>query len=323
MHIPDNFLSPSTCAVLGTAMLPVWKISAAKVKTELSRKKLPFLGVCAAFSFLIMLFNIPLPGGTTGHAVGAVLGAILLGPYAASIAITIALLIQALFFGDGGILALGANCFNMAFIMPFTGYFVYEFLKGIFKGKKGEYFAVFTAGYIGVVLAALFTAIEFGIQPILFKDAAGLPLYCPYGLNIAVPAMLIPHLLVVGFLEGFITLGVYSYVKKIDSTSIYVKEEIKLKPLYSLLAVLIILCPVGLLAAGTAWGEWGLEEIKGIEGFVPKGMLKGFKFSAILPNYSIPGVSQVIGYIASAIVGTVLIIAILKFLFKNKKLSRS
>jgi cobalt/nickel transport system permease protein len=268
------------------------------------------------------MFNIPLPGGTTGHAVGAVLSAILLGPYAASIATTIALLIQALFFGDGGILAFGANCFNLAFIMPFSGYFIYEFLKSVFKGKIGENASVFFAGYVGVVLAALFTAIEFGIQPILFKDAVGMPLYCPYDLKIAVPAMLIPHLLVVGFLEGFITLGVYRYVKKIDSEVLYKNTHSKITPLYALLSVLIVFSPIGLLAAGTAWGEWGLDELKSLTGFTPNGMEKGINFNAIMPDYTIPGIPEAAAYIASAVVGTGLIILIFRLIFKNKKLSR-
>ena len=72
---------------------------------------------------------MPLPGGTTGHAVGGTLIAILFGPYAACLAVSVALLIQALFFGDGGILALGANCFNMAFLLPFSGYAVYSLLQ--------------------------------------------------------------------------------------------------------------------------------------------------------------------------------------------------
>ena len=124
MHIPDNYLSPQTCAVMTAVMIPAWTISIKKIKAELPAGKLPLLGVAAAFSFLGMMFNIPLPGGTTGHAVGGTLTALLVGPYGACISISVALLLQALLFGDGGILAFGANCFNMAFVMPFVGYAV-------------------------------------------------------------------------------------------------------------------------------------------------------------------------------------------------------
>ncbi|MBL4938084.1 cobalt transporter CbiM [Clostridium sp. YIM B02515] len=320
MHIPDNFLSPSTCAVLGAAMIPAWKKSIIKVNKNFKKKKLPLLGVCAAFSFLIMMFNIPLPGGTTGHAVGAVLAAILIGPYAASISITTALLIQALFFGDGGILAFGANCFNMAFIMPFSGYLIYKYVSDRFNSKKGKLAAVFAASYIGVNLAALAAAIEFGIQPLLFKDSAGLPLYCPYGLKVSIPAMMIPHLLVVGVLEGIITLGIYSYIKKVSPDSIYEGEKIKLKPIYNLIIGLVLLSPIGLLASGTAWGEWGTDEIKDILGFIPKGMQNGFNFNAIMPDYNLRGVNEILGYVVSAAAGILIIFLLLKLV---KKMSRN
>ena len=80
MHIPENYLSPGTCTVMGAAMIPIWKYSISKVKRTIDKKKIPILGVCAAFSFLIMMFNIPAPGGTSAHAVGSVLIAIILGP---------------------------------------------------------------------------------------------------------------------------------------------------------------------------------------------------------------------------------------------------
>ena len=102
-------------------MIPVWALASKIVKKTLRAKQVPLLAIGAAFSFVIMMFNIPIPGGTTGHAVGGVLAAILLGPWAACIAITVALAIQALLFGDGGITALGANCFNMAFMLPVAG----------------------------------------------------------------------------------------------------------------------------------------------------------------------------------------------------------
>ena len=99
MHIPENYLSPSTCAVMTAAMLPVWGYSINKVRTEIPKARMPLLGIGAAFSFLGMMFNVPLPGGTTGHAVGGTLIAILTGsPAAGCISVSIALLIQALLF---------------------------------------------------------------------------------------------------------------------------------------------------------------------------------------------------------------------------------
>ncbi|MGE5626972.1 MAG: cobalt transporter CbiM [Solirubrobacterales bacterium] len=320
MHIPDNYLSPSTCVVMAGIMVPVWKSAADKTNLELSRKKIPLLGICSAFSFIIMMFNIPLPGGTSGHAIGSVLAAILLGPSGAVVSITIALAIQALFFGDGGILAFGANCFNMAFIMPFTGYYIYKFISGLFKETKGEYIGSFIAGYAGMNLAALMAAIEFGIQPLLFRDAAGLPMYCPYGLSITIPAMLLPHLLVVGFVEGLVTAAVFGYVRKVSKNSIYQGKDIKLKPLYVLLFVLIVLVPIGLFAPGTAFGEWDSDEINSLIGYIPKGIKDGFHFNSLFKDYSIHGILPYAAYILSGIIGIILIITVIRLLFikKNK-----
>ena len=329
MHIPDNYLSPATCAVMGAVMIPIWTRSVKKVKKEITKEKMPLMGIGASFSFLTMMFNIPLPGGTTGHAVGGTLLAILLGPEAACISITVALLIQALLFGDGGVLAFGANCFNMAFIIPFVGYYIYKFLKERIKTGKGEYIATLIASYIGINAAALFAAIEFGIQPLLFNDAAGMPLYCPYPLSITIPSMLIPHLAVAGILEAIITVGVLSFIRKVSPAIIYEGSNTKAKPIYALIIALICLSPLGLLATGTAWGEWGTDEISSVVtggntlGFVPKGMENGFSFSTLMPDYSIQGLPESLGYILSAVAGVAIFLIVFRIIASMKKKTKA
>lgn len=215
MHIPDGYLSPSTCLTLGGVMLPVWYRASAVVKKNLELTQIPFMAMGAVFAFLIMMFNVPIPDGTTAHAVGGVLIAIALGPWAAVIAVSVALFIQALVFGDGGMLAFGANAFNMAFILPFTGYYTYKLLMG--KGTIGSTRSIMAAaigGYVGINLAALVAAVEFGIQPLLFATPDGTPLYSPYGLSVAIPAMMTAHLLVAGFVEGAVTALVLKFVWK-------------------------------------------------------------------------------------------------------------
>ncbi|HTY12651.1 MAG TPA: cobalt transporter CbiM [Candidatus Omnitrophota bacterium] len=215
MHIPDGYLSPTTCGVFYAAMLPIWTAASNIVKKTLKAKQVPLLAIGAAFSFVIMMFNVPIPGGSTGHAVGGVLLAVLLGPWAASIAISVALVVQALLFGDGGITAIGANCFNMAFVLPFAGYFVYKLISmGAPSYSARRVWAAGIAGYIGINVAALCAGIEFGLQPILFHNAAGQALYCPYGLNVAVPAMLGGHMLAFGWVEAVITALVVMYLQK-------------------------------------------------------------------------------------------------------------
>jgi cobalt/nickel transport system permease protein len=325
MHIPDNYLSPTTCAVMVTAMVPVWRMAVKKVKDEVTKKRIPLMGVGAAFSFMVMMFNIPLPGGTTGHALGATLVALLLGPWSACISVTIALLVQAVIFGDGGILAFGANCFNIAFIAPFVGYYAFNLIKGKIKSDRGTYVAIFISAYLALNAAALFTAIEFGIQPLLFVDAAGLPLYSPYPLNIAIPAMMIPHLAVVGVLEGIITAGVYGFVKSVSPGIIYEGLKIKMKPIYGLIVGLVVLSPLGLLATGTAWGEWAPEEINSVVtngsslGYTPKGMENGFSFKSLIPDYSVNGIPEITGYVLSAIAGVAIMIIIFKLVNSTKR----
>lgn len=206
MHIPDGYLSPSTCLTLGAVMIPIWYRASAKLKRVLDVTRIPLISMGAVFAFLIMMFNVPIPDGTTAHATGAILLAIVLGPWAAVIAMSVALIIQALVFGDGGILAIGANTFNMAFIAPFIGYAVYRLLRAqAVNGSRRQFIASAIAGYSGLNVAALAAAIEFGLQPLLFKGADGTPLYCPYGLDVTIPAMMIAHLTVAGVVEGLVT----------------------------------------------------------------------------------------------------------------------
>jgi len=216
MHIPDGYLSPQTYIPLYGASSVFWAIALKKMKKELSTRYIPYLAMAAAFSFLIQMFNIPIPGGTTGHAVGAGIIAILLGPWTAVIAVSVVLIIQAIVFGDGGITAIGANCFNMAVVMPFVSYGVFRVVKGRSEGGMRLYTAAFLSGWLGLSIAALITAVEFGIQPLIARAADGRPLYAPYPLSVAVPAMALEHLLLFGIVEGVITAMLLRYFLKHD-----------------------------------------------------------------------------------------------------------
>ena len=318
MHIPDNYLSPQSCAVMAAAMVPVWSLAIRKVQAEISREKIPLLGIGAAFAFLIMMFNVPLPGGSTGHAVGGTLLAVLLGPWSACIAISVALLIQALLFGDGGILSFGANCFNMAFVLPFVGFYAAEFLSARLRGPRGRTIALALAAWAALAVAALAAAIEFGLQPLLFRDGAGLPLYCPYPLAVAIPAMLIPHLLVAGVVEALFTVTIYRFLSRVSPQSLPAITSTNKKTLFGILAVLIGLSPLGLLASRTAWGEWGPDKIASVVqvgqslGFVPVGLKSGFSFPAFIPDYAVRGLPEFAGYLISAVAGTALLVILFK-----------
>ena len=275
MHIPDGYLSPSTCAVLYAAALPFWSVALRRVTKLLTTRLVPLMAVVAALTFVIMMFNLPLPGGTTGHAVGVALATILLGPSASILAVSIALTIQAIFFGDGGITTLGANCFNMAIVGSLVAYAVYRLGAGRAPlTASRRVVAAALAGYAAINAAALAAAVEFGVQPLLFKDATGAPLYAPYPLHIAVPAIMIGHLTFAGLAELILTGGVVAYFQRTNlgllartAPGVAPGDEGVLsarvrsgwsaaRPLWTALALLLVLTPLGILAAGKAWGEW-------------------------------------------------------------------
>lgn len=331
MHIPDGYLSPQTDAVLGLVSASVLAVAAKKTSKTLSAKNIPLLAIGAAFSFTIMMFNVPIPDGTTAHAVGGSLLAILFGPWAATIGVSIALVIQAIFFGDGGILALGANIFNMGVVLPLVSYGIYRLVAGRSAiTSKRQWIGAAIAGYIGLSIAALCAGIEFGLQPILYHTANGTPLYSPYGLNVAVPAMLFAHLTVAGPIEGLVTALVVSYLQRTNPAMLQLRHGSE-KPTSTFrygklvigLLIMAVLTPLGLLASGTAFGELGSEELQSQLGFIPSGLEKfsDFWHHTILPDYGIAGYDQTfwqqaLGYLLSAFVG-LLLIALIAFIIQR------
>ncbi|MBE0428634.1 MAG: cobalt transporter CbiM [Thermoleophilia bacterium] len=318
MHIPDGYISPQTAGGLWALMVPVWYTAGYKAKRLLKARQAPLVAIGAAFTFVIMMFNIPVPGGTTGHAIGGTLVAVVLGPWTAVIALTVALVIQALFFGDGGLLALGANCLNIGFAMPVAGYYVYRvFSLGAAPGSARQWLAAGVGAYAGINVAAFLTAVQIGIQGDFFQTAAGAALYSPYGLSQAVPAMMAAHLTLVGFVEAAVTSLVVLYLQRTNPGLLLAAAESKkaraggqrLKPLAIGLLLMIVFVPLGLLASAPAWGEWGPEEIREELGFIPEGMERfAGLWSGILPDYALPGDggepwAGVAAYVFSAILG--------------------
>jgi cobalt/nickel transport system permease protein len=313
MHIPDGYLGPQTFVVLWLVMLPIWWIAARKVKRTLRTRQIPLLALAAAFSFVIMMFNVPVVGGSTGHAVGATLIAILLGPWAAVIAISIALVVQAGLFGDGGITALAANAFTMAVVMPFAGYYVYRLLAGDAPARSRRLAAAGAGGYVGINAGAVVAGILFGIQPYLAHTATGQALYAPYRLDVAVPAMALEHLAFFGPIEALVTVGVLAALARTQPELLAEKPAARpLRWLWAGLAALLLLTPLGALAPGTAWGEWSGEQLRAALGYVP-GNLEGLggSWSAAMSGYSTPGIgNSMVGYLLAGAVGVVLVVGL-------------
>lgn len=221
MHIPDGYLSPQTYVPLIGASLICWSVALKKIKKELSIKQVPYLAMAAVFSFLIMMFNIPIPGGTSGHAVGAGIIAVLLGPWTAVIAVSVVLIIQALIFGDGGITAIGANCFNIAVVMPFVAYWVFNIIRGSSTKPARLSVAAFMSGYVSLTVSAIMVAIQLGIQPLIAHSPDGQPLYAPYPLSVALPVMALEHLLLFSIVEGVVTVLLFKYFMKNEPEIIF------------------------------------------------------------------------------------------------------
>lgn len=342
MHIPDGYLSPTTCAALYAGAAPFWLVALKKVQRQLKTRFVPLISLISAFCFVVMMFNVPLPGGTTGHAVGMGIAAIVLGPWASILAISVALLIQAVFFGDGGITAFGANSFNMAIVGSLVAYAVYRLISGSAPLQSPRrVFAAALAGYTAINASALCAAIELGIQPGLFHDASGAPLYAPYPLSVAVPVMMIGHLSFAGIAELMISGGLVAWLQRANvsllKTTAPCVAENDIPPLvpgwaalrwfWIGLAALMIATPLGLLAAGTAWGEWNPEDFRKPEArqeiaaashdvAAPENPPVGLErlssiWSAPFPDYAPPFLkNKGFGYMLSAMFGTGLIIVI-------------
>ena len=299
MHIPDAAISPTTSLVTGLAMLPVWSVAARRLRSSLATRQVPQLAIGAAFCFAVMLFNLPVPGGTTVHPVGGVMLAVLLGPEAAILGVTVALVIQALFFGDGGVFALGANCFTMAFAMPVCGYAVYKIVAGKTAHNAAvpssrRALAAAVGAYFGINVAALLVALILGLQPVLFHEADGRALYFPFGLRVTVPAMLTAHLLVAGIAESALTFFVVRYLQTAriplyDDADAAGQTANRGGRLWIFTAVLLALSPLGLLAKGGAWGEWSAADVQERAGYVPKNFRAaeehGWHGFLLLPDY--------------------------------------
>lgn len=192
MHIPDGFLSLTTVATTYVVSAGGITYAVRAANRKLKEKHVPLMGVMGAFIFAAQMLNFPIAGGTSGHLLGASLAAILLGPRAAVLIMSSVLLAQSLIFQDGGLLALGANIFNMGLIASFSGYYFYRLATLVVgKDRRGTMIAGFVGGWTSVFLSAIACAIELavsGISP----------------LQVVLPALAGVHALI-GIAEGVIT----------------------------------------------------------------------------------------------------------------------
>ncbi|MFB6109727.1 MAG: energy-coupling factor ABC transporter permease [Halodesulfurarchaeum sp.] len=195
MHIPDGFLDPWVAGLLWIGSGLSIGLAIRRARGELGDERTPLLGVVAAGIFAAQMLNWPIPGGTSAHFVGGAFAGILLGPSLGMLAMTAVVTIQALVFGDGGIIALGANLFSMAVVDVLVGYVLYRLLRDVHESG-----AAFVAGWGAITVSALIVGVALGLSSAF-----------AYELGVTVRILVIGHALL-GILEGAITAAVYRYV---------------------------------------------------------------------------------------------------------------
>jgi cobalt/nickel transport system permease protein len=194
MHIPDGFIDAPTSLAAGLIALVVVAWCLRRTATTLDEREVPIVGLVAAFVFAAQMLNFPVANGTSGHLLGGVLAAVLVGPYAGALAVTVVLVVQGLLFADGGLSALGLNVINMAFVGAFVGYGVFLLVRRLLgRTTASVTMGAAIGGFAAPVLASCVFVLEYAIGG---NDAVSL--------GAVVGAMVGVHVLV-GVGEGIIT----------------------------------------------------------------------------------------------------------------------
>ena len=295
MHIPDGFLSTLVALVFWAISVIAVAYALRRVGKEIGERQVPLMGVLAAAIFAGQMLNFNVTGGTSGHLLGAALATILLGPWAAVIILTSVIGIQALIFQDGGLLAMGANLFNMAIVGVAVSYFVYTSIRKLARGKPwGILAGGAAAAWLSIVAAALSAALQLslsGISPA----------------NISVPAMGGIHMLI-GIGEAGITVGalVFLYAARRD---LFQASESKPKGgalvWVTGLGVALALAVLSPLASTQ---PDGLMWVAGQNGFLNAARAPLYK---LIPLYIIPGLSnKSLSTIIAGILGSLLVFGV-------------
>jgi cobalt/nickel transport system permease protein len=292
MHIPDGFLSVAVSVILWLIIIPVIAYALRRVSTELDERKIPLMGVLAAAIFAGQMLNFAVAGGTSGHLMGAAIAAILLGPWAATLVMTVVVSVQALIFQDGGLLVLGANIFNMAVIGVAVSYAVYQTFQRLARGQKwGIFVGGFVAAWLSIEIAALAAALELALSG---TSPA----------NIAILAMGGIHALI-GIGEGLITVGAlaFIYASRPDLLDSQNKRQGS-SALVWIVGLLIAVALTVLSPLASAHPD-GLEWVAKQNGFLQAARNPAYN---IIPDYILPGISnEALATILAGIIGVLLV----------------
>jgi len=199
LHAPDGFVSVPIAIAMWVATIAVVGFAVRRTNQHLDDRAVPLLGVMAAFIFAAQMFNFPVIGGTSGHLLGGVLAAVMLGPWAGTLVMTAVVAVQALLFQDGGLVIMGANIFNMGIVGTLGGYWLYRAIAGLLGGEeRGRLPAAAIAAWASVVGGSVAMALQLGASEVV-----------PLGL--ALPAMVGVHALI-GIGEALITVAALAFI---------------------------------------------------------------------------------------------------------------
>jgi len=295
MHIPDGFLSVLLSIVLWVISVVLIGIALRKTGQTIGERQVPLMGVLAAAIFAGQMLNFSVTGGTSGHLLGAAIAAILLGPWPAVLVMTSVVAVQALLFQDGGILALGANLFNMAIIGPFVAYALFTLLMKLFKKQTwGLFVAGFVAAWSSIFIASLACALQLALSG---TSPA----------NIAVPAMGAIHALI-GIGEGLITIGALAFIFAARKDLLKADANKPARNIGVVVGGLLISLVLVVLSPLASSHPDGLEWVAEKHGFIE---VAREAFYNIVPDYSMPGISNpALATIVAGILGAVIVFGV-------------
>jgi cobalt/nickel transport system permease protein len=296
MHIPDGFLAPKTAVTTAALSLAALGAALHRLRSRIAPRQVPLMGLGAAFVFTAQLINFPVAGGTSGHLVGAVLTAVLLGPDAAIVVLTAVLVVQCFIFADGGVLALGANVFNMAVVGSTVGYAIYRATRKLVPGQQGMLAGVAFASWTSVVLMSIVCAGELAWSGTVAWSAAFV-------------AMTNIHMLI-GIGEAIITTLVIVAIARTRPDLLEENLVASTRSSKKSIVVYGIVCTLGLLLFvvpfASKWPD-GLERIAATLGFEHRALPTPLVSSPIV-NYAVPGIgSPAAATVVAGLIGTVIV----------------
>jgi len=295
MHIPDGFLSVAVSLFFWLVAIAMVGLALRRAGQELGERQAPLMGVLAACIFAAQMLNFPVAAGTSGHLLGAALATILLGPWTGTLVLTAVITLQAVLFQDGGLLALGANIFNMAVVGVWVAYATYQTVRRL-AGERP--WGIFLGGAIAAWLSIVIAALSCSLQLAISGTSPA---------QLVIPAMGGVHMLI-GVGEALITLGALTLVwtARRDLLSGEAPQPAGRRAVY--VGGLIIALLLAVLSPLASTYPDGLEWVAEQQGFLEAAQEPPFQ---IIPDYVFPGIpDQALATIVAGIVGTVLVFGV-------------